>query len=243
MGTKRPTRAQVAEASKAYGDVSGAVDAMTVPASVATLARSFGKRAGEAFIAACVNYLFFGEEPQGLTKRAQLAFDSLRETMDRRRVGKMTGGAWQEDEGAQPAENLPETGRKPAENRPKTGRFSEEAYQVEGEKACEDPGGGIWDMGYNNGVCSVSEVLPYSESPIRGTRRPAPYKAPPCDETPTREQVMRFARDHGIDEGHAEDFYEQNEAHGWTTRNGERIHNWCMALIVWDEKYEDEEEP
>lgn len=75
--------------SAGYGDISDAVYSFNLPTLVFTQARSMGKRQGDALIGACVRYAFAGEEPEGLSKTAARAFEGLRETLDRRRVGKM----------------------------------------------------------------------------------------------------------------------------------------------------------
>lgn len=63
-----------------------------------------------------------------------------------------------------------------------------------------------------------------------------PYQTikPPRD----RSEVFNFAHDHGIPDGYAIDWYEQNASRGWKDKDGNPIINWKGALISYHKAQE-----
>lgn len=247
MPAKRLTDSEAHRKSVGYGDISGDIDAFNLPTLVFTQARSMGKRQGDALIGACVRYAFAGEEPEGLSKTAARAFEGLRGTLDRRRVGKMTGG--DKDSRTVSVGNQ-------ASNQLKFGRISKDEYQVDGQISSDTVGRGVWGMGigvYEREIPSssidyrrasnataegfradaVEEIA--RESALAAARRRSSEGLAygPNGEAPTLESVEAYAMGHQIALEDARSWYENEEENGWTDDSGRRIRNPGMALAYW----------
>lgn len=75
---------------------------------------------------------------------------------------------------------------------------------------------------------------PVKKEPVTKTLNPYQAIKPPRN----RSEVFDFANDHGIPDGYAIDWYEQNASRGWKDKDGNPIINWKGALISYHKAQE-----
>lgn len=241
----RPSRSEAHSASVGYGDISGEVDAINLPTSIYDLANMMGRRAGDAFIGACFRYAVTAEEPSGLTKQAMTAFKSMRETLDRRRVGKMTGGMRVDPPVPSAAETRRDFKQDSSKIWTESGRVCESSQQVDALQESSNVGGGYWDIGNENGSyfsrdssLSVSQprttdngFAEYTTKEISEEYRRRIRKQETAEfEIPAEDDVYAFADECGMPASFAEYWYSTNEAVGWMMDTG-RIRYWKAAML------------
>lgn len=174
---------------------------------------------------AIFDYVENGEEPTGLTDKADIVWLTIQNSLDRNKDKY-------EKKCAQNRENGAKGGRPPKTQKNRTVIKETEQFTAETQKTLHD-----------NDSERDSEHDSDSESDRRGDCKGENKTAPARFQNPTIDEVKKVAEELGFTEKMAERFFYHYDANGWVQGRDKPIFNWVSALNSWAAKEHDFEKP
>ena len=178
---------------------------------------------GQLYVA-CLEYLYYGREPNFKMKAAPKAmFVMMRPVLDNQRARKSAGSKG----GKAQAKAKQKASKAQANSQAKGKQKASEQEQEEYTSTNEHSGGEDFLLGEEN----------YQPEYSSETDLPVSRELPP----PTLEEVKSYCEGNGLRKCNPTLFYAYYESQGWVKPNGLRVTNWQALASQWDQQDRNEE--